>query len=289
MNKKTKISCIMTTFNKTQKTLVSVILPTYNWKPEWLSESIESVLNQTFKDFELIIINDASNNNIEETILKYRDKDPRIVYLKNEKNLKLVKTLNRGIEHSKWKYIARIDDDDIWINKDKLEKQVNFMEDNEDYWLCWTEKIVVINEQWKQINVVKNRTSDNDIRNHILQSNQFVHSSILIRKTILNNVWVYDPKYNKAEDYELWCRIWTKYKFTNLENIAIKYRINSKWVSMNNFYYQKRLSFKICLKYLKYYPNFIKAMILRIWDFMLPENLKNHLLKLIIKSWKINK
>ena len=289
MNKKTKISCIMTTFNKTQKTLVSVILPTYNWKPEWLSESIESVLNQTFKDFELIIINDASNNNIEETILKYRDKDPRIVYLKNEKNLKLVKTLNRGIEHSKWKYIARIDDDDIWINKDKLKKQVNFMEDNEDYWLCWTEKIVVINEQWKQINVVKNRTSDNDIRNHILQSNQFVHSSILIRKTILNNVWVYDPKYNKAEDYEVWCRIWTKYKFTNLENIAIKYRINSKWVSMNNFYYQKRLSFKICLKYLKYYPNFIKAMILRIWDFMLPENLKNHLLKLIIKSWKINK
>ena len=75
--------------------LVSVILPTYNGKSEWLSESIDSVLNQTFKDFELIIINDASTNGIEDTILKYKKKDSRIVYLKNEKNLKLTKTLNK--------------------------------------------------------------------------------------------------------------------------------------------------------------------------------------------------
>ena len=60
------------------KPIVSIILPTYNWKSEWLSKSIDSVLNQTFKDFELIIINDASTNNIEETILKYKDKDPMI-------------------------------------------------------------------------------------------------------------------------------------------------------------------------------------------------------------------
>ena len=264
-----------------EKPIVSVILPTYNWKSEWLSESIESVLNQTFKDFELIIINDASTNNIEETILKYKDKDQRVIYLKNEKNLKLVKTLNRGIEHSKWKYIARIDDDDIWGNKDKLEKQINFLENNPDYWLCWAGEIINILENWEISNKQELNLSDKDIRNNLLKGNQFVHSSIVIRKSALDELWLYNPKYNKAEDYELWCRIWTKYKFSNLKNIIIKYRINSNWICMKNSFFQKKLSLKICLKYKKFYPKFYKALFYRITtDFILPKRLLKYLLKL---------
>jgi glycosyltransferase involved in cell wall biosynthesis len=75
--------------------MVSIILPTYNWREEWIRKSIESVLNQTYKDFELIIINDASTNDIEKVIKEYEKKDDRIVYVKNEKNLKLTKTLNK--------------------------------------------------------------------------------------------------------------------------------------------------------------------------------------------------
>jgi len=248
---------------------VSIILPTYNWKSEWLSESIDSVLNQTFKDFELIIINDASTNNIEDTILKYEKQDPRIIYLKNEKNLQLTKTLNKWIEHAKWKYIARIDDDDIRVNRDKLEKQVKFMENNSDYWLCWAWIIINIDEGWKIINKIETRLSDSEIRNHFLQSNQFAHSSILIRKSILDEVWVYNPDYNKAEDYELWCRVWIKSKFVNLKDVELKYRINSNWVSMKNFFYQKKIALRICVKYRMYYPNFIRALILRLWDLIL--------------------
>ncbi len=249
--------------------LVSIILPTYNWKSEWLSESINSVLNQTFKDFELIIINDASTNDIEDTIQKYKKQDPRIVYLKNDKNLQLTKTLNKWIEHAKWKYIARIDDDDIRANRDKLEKQVKFMENNSDYWLCWAWIIINIDEGWKIINKIETRLSDSEIRNHFLQSNQFAHSSILMRKSILDEVWVYNPDYNKAEDYELWCRVWIKSKFVNLKDVELKYRINSNWVSMKNFFYQKKLTLRICVKYRMYYPNFIRALILRLWDLIL--------------------
>jgi glycosyltransferase involved in cell wall biosynthesis len=128
--------------------LVSVILPTYNWKDEWISKSIESVLNQTFKDFELIIINDFSTNDVEKVIKRFQKKDSRIVYLTNEENLKITKTLNRWLGVANWKYIARIDDDDIWNDNTKLEKQVNFMESYKDYWLCWAWKIIEINELW---------------------------------------------------------------------------------------------------------------------------------------------
>ena len=77
--------------------LVSIILPTYNGNKSRLSEDINSVLSQTFSDFELIIINDASTNNIETTILRYADQDPRIVYVKNDINLKLTATLNKAL------------------------------------------------------------------------------------------------------------------------------------------------------------------------------------------------
>ena len=264
--------------------VVSVILPTYNWKSERLSESIDSVLNQTFKDFELIIINDASTNDIEKTILEYVKKDKRIVYLKNEKNLQLTRTLNKWIEHAKWKYIARIDDDDIRMGKDKLEKQIKYMESNLDCWLCWAGEIINIDESWKTINKMQTRLSDDEIRNNILQANQFAHSSIMVRKSILGEEWVYDPKFNKAEDYELWCRIGIRCKFANLQSVWIKYRINSNWITRKNFNYQKKLTFKIFLKYRKKYPNFCKALILRVWDFILPEKLTKYILNVAKKS-----
>ncbi len=269
------------------KPLVSIILPTYNWKSEWLSESIDSVLSQTFKDFELIIINDASTNNIEDTILKYKNQDSRIIYLKNEKNLQLTRTLNKWIEYAKWKYIARIDDDDIRENKDKLEKQVKFMEENPSYWLCWASTIINIDESWKIINKIETRLSDSEIRNHLLQSNQFAHSSILMRKSSLNKVWKYNPVYNKAEDYELWCRIGTKTKFANLWDIKLKYRVNSNWICVKNSVFQKKLSLKICIKYHNYYPNFYKALVNRVIDILLPKWVIKYLVK--VKRFLLNK
>ena len=95
---------------------------------------------------------------------------------------------------------------------------------------------------------------------------------MLIRKSVLNEIWVYNPDYNKVEDYELWCRIGTKYKFANLWDIKLKYRVNSSWICVNNSVFQKKMSLKICFKYKKYYPKFLKSVLSRIAiDFMLPE------------------
>lgn len=234
--------------------LVSVILPTYNWKKEWLSEAIESVLYQTYENFEFIIINDASTNDIEKTILAYKEKDKRIIYVKNIENLKLTKTLNKWICISKWEYIARIDDDDIWRSKDKLKKQIDFMEKNKDYWLCGT-WLIIINELGKDIKEVHVRQWNNEIRKNLLMDSQFAHASILLRKNILEKTWLYNPERNFVEDYELRLRVGIFSKLYNITEPLISYRINSSWISQKNRKKQKKMSIALTKKYWKHYPN----------------------------------
>jgi len=263
------------------KPLVSIILSTYNGS-KYITDSIKSVLNQTYKNFEFIIINDFSNDSVEDIILNFQKKDNRIIYIKNKKNLKLTKSLNKWLKVAKWKYIARIDDDDIWF-PEKLEKQVNFIEKNKDYWLCWTSTII-INNYWKEIQKVKMRENNEEIKNNILKSNQFTHSSIIIRKSILDKVWwFYNEKYNWAEDYELWLRIWKISKFYNIPDFLVKYRWLDSSISRKKWFKQEILSFKIMLLYKKYYFNFYKAFILRLSSILIPQKIKKNILNIIKK------
>lgn len=255
-----------------QTSIVSIILPIYNSKEERLSEAITSILNQTFKNFELIIINDASTNNIEQTILELTKKDNRIIYVKNENTLKLTKTLNKWLSIANWKYIARIDDDDIRCDPQKLELQVDFMEKHKEYWLLWTNGIT-INPEWKELYKLIKPCSDEELRKKIIIWNRFIHSSIIMRKSSLNQVWwFYDESWDFVEDYELWLRLWRVSKIGNLSNISVKYRINDNWISMVNHRKQKFLTLKLLFKYYKYYPKtyMIYALIFKIWDLIIP-------------------
>lgn len=244
--------------------LVSIILSTYNWNHSWLSQAIDSVLTQSYKNFELIIINDFSTNDIEKTILEYEKEDPRIVYIKNEKNLRLTKSLNKGIELSKWEYIARIDDDDVWCDNEKLQKQVDFMENNPDYWLCGTQ-VIFIDENWKELERIKNPTENNDIKKSILFGCNFFHSSVIIRKKALDEVWVYSNDRDYSEDHELWLRIWTRYKLHNLDDFALLYRINQNGICFTNSFKQRKSGILLVYKYKKYYPNYFLAQFYSIW------------------------
>lgn len=235
--------------------LVSIILPTYNWNHNWFSESIDSVLSQSFTDFELIIINDCSTNDIEKTILEYKQKDDRIVYIKNEQNLRLTKTLNKWIDLAIWKYIARIDDDDIWCDKNKLKKQVEFMENNPDYWLCWT-NIILIDEEWKEIKKIYKYSSNKEIKKNMIYWTQFWHSSVLFRKDCIKKVWNYSEDWDYIEDHDLWSRIWIHYKLFNFDEYMMKYRVNNKWICNSNFNKQLIAFIKNTIRYKKYYKKY---------------------------------
>jgi len=257
---------------------VSIIMATYNGKKDLIWEAIKSVINQTYKDFELIIINDDSTNDVENTILEFQKEDNRIIYIKNIKNIKQSNSRNKWINISKWKYIAIIDDDDIWSDKDKLSKQIKYMDNNPKCWICWT-NMIIVNNNLEEIRKVRYNQSDNELRNDALRTNPMAHSSVVIRKEIIDKVWWYNNIYNLVEDYELILRIWKISNFHNIDSYSIKYRINPNSVSRKNKLKQKIKVFELMYKYRKEYPNYLKSMILRIWAWILPETIA-------IKFWK---
>lgn len=253
------------------KPVISVIMPSYKSKEKWLTESIESVLAQSYKNIELIIICDEPSKEVETLIQKYVKEDNRVKYVKNSKKFNIWKALNQWIFLSQGKYIARIDDDDIRDDTDKLKKQVEFMDNNPEYGVCWVSLMKCINEKWEVFNTIVYKSDDKDIKNTILQTCPLAHPSVLIRKSAFAKCWIYDPSCI-TEDYDLWCRIGRFYKICNVDS-WIKYRIHEKSLSnsKNKRTVIKKASFKVFWKYKMYYPNKIKGFITRTYFLLMPE------------------
>lgn len=199
--------------------LVSVVLSVYNGK-EYLDEAIESILNQSYKNIEFIIIDDGSSDKSLEIIGSYDDK--RIVVISRE-NRGLVSSLNEGIEIAKGEYIARMDADDISLAT-RIEEQVIFMERNLDVGICGT-GIIAFGEDIKERPWLLS-TADKTIKTELLFSSCFAHPTVMIKKElIVKNKLFYDEKFLHAEDFELWTRMAEYTKFANLKRALLKYRI----------------------------------------------------------------
>lgn len=203
------------------KPLISVVMPAYNAE-KYLYESIPSILNQTFKDFEFIIVNDCSTDNTKEIIEKFRKKDKRIILLNNKKNLKVPLTRSRGLKIAKGKYIAVMDADDIAI-KNRLEIQYNFMEKNKDIFLCGGSAIVM-DEEGKTIGIFKKVNNPKRVKKNLLKGNPMVHSTVMFRNT---GEYFYREKFEDADEYDIYLRVLSDgRKITNIPNFLVKFRLN---------------------------------------------------------------
>ncbi len=226
---------------------ISVLMPVYNPKEEYLRESIESILNQTYSDYEFIIINDSSTNNAKQVILSYDDS--RIKYFENEENLGLIKTLNRGLELVTGEYIARMDQDDISL-PERFAKQVDFLDNNKD--------IDVLGTWFKRFpkDIIMDLPSeDADIKEFFLFNNNAIgHPTVMIRKSTLDK---YDFKYNEehknAEDYGLWLNMMEKTKFANLPEVLLNYRLHENNISVASSKEQVDMAINLRLYYQKKY------------------------------------
>ena len=183
---------------------ISIIITTYD-RPQYLRGAIDSVLCQSFKDFELIIVNDDPRMGEADKIIDSY-KDSRIVYVKNKKNLAGAKSLNTGLRLAKGAYIAILDDDDVWNYSKKIEEQVRFLEYNPEYVLVGTNVIVVNYNNGKEITRTCFATADNELRRNIFSSNPFAHSSVMYRKDKALLVGGYDESLERGKDYDLWLR-----------------------------------------------------------------------------------
>lgn len=205
---------------------ISVLLPVFN-AAKTLKEAIKSILEQTYTNFELIIINDGSSDNSSE-IIKLFD-DNRIIYIENTENKGLIYTLNKGIAVSQGKYIARMDADDIAINT-RLEKQYNFLEKHTNIDLLGTGRIIFgENIKRKKQCFPEN---DLDIKAYQYMACPIIHPSVMIRReTLIKNNLRYNLQYRHMEDYKLWYDILKVGKAANLKEALIYYRVSKEQIS----------------------------------------------------------
>ena len=210
---------------------VSVLLSNYNGVKH-LDEAISSVLNQTYKDFEFIIIDDASTDSSKKIIESFHDKRMKKYYA--EKNRNIAYSLNLALSMASGEYIARIDSDDVW-ELNKLEIQVQYMENHSECGACFTKVNIideysniandVYDEYFQLFNSAENKSQREWLRFFFYQGNCLCHPSVVIRRNVLEHVGgYYHLAYVPAEDYELWTRIVMKYPIHILEEKLVRYR-----------------------------------------------------------------
>jgi len=234
---------------------VSILMPTYNGA-KYIAGAIESVLVQSYKDWELLIIVDGSSDNTVEIVNEYVAGDSRIKLIINDVNLRLPKTLNKGLALAHGKFIARIDDDDKWVCVDKLERQINFLEDNIDYGLVGTDFIIVKDEGETTF---KTKKTDIEIRNVILSYNPFCHSSIVFKNDQSHN-FNYNENLVYTEDWDLWLRIGQYYKMANLDFSGVRYLLRNGMSKKNTKFRQIKYHARIIKKYFTKYPHGLVAI-----------------------------
>jgi glycosyltransferase involved in cell wall biosynthesis len=232
--------------------LISVILATYNGS-KFISEAINSVLKQTYREFELIIVDDASVDDVGGVMATFCDS--RIKFNKNKEKIFLTKSLNWAIKMCSGKYIARIDDDDVWVDNEKLAKQVSFMENNKDVGLLGAQAMV-INENGQSLFQLNYPLTDELLRKFMLLRNQFVHSSVMLRVAAINKVGSYDERIKYGQDYEMWLRIGRQYKLANLPDVEVFLRRSSHTISNYNHFAQLKSLITTAYQYRSEYPNY---------------------------------
>lgn len=239
--------------------IVSIIMPAFNGA-RYLRDSIGSVLTQGFTDWELIIVNDASTDQTENIIREFAKVDSRIVYLKNETNQKLQRSLNRGLDASRGEFIARLDDDDVWMSPDKLSLQIRYMHEHRYCVLVGT-WVVFINKHGHEIGKYQRIVDDATIRSTLLRSNQFTHSSVLFRRDALERAGGhYDPALWYAEDLDLWLRLGEFGLFANIPEYVTGYRLTGHNVSTVKRQSQLYEVLKLIRKYSIRYPRSKRAL-----------------------------
>jgi glycosyltransferase involved in cell wall biosynthesis len=211
-----------------QTTKVSIVLPAYN-AMTYLPQAYQSALAQTFTDFEILIVNDGSSDNIEEWVAKITDS--RVRYIP-QKNQGAQGARNTGINNAKGEYVALLDADDLW-EATKLEKQVCLLDENPEVGLVDT-WIILIDREGNSKGWVHASTAEGQIWEEIIQEPTIIcGSSPMIRRQCFEKVGVFDPSLRYAGDWDLWIRIASRYSFALVKEPLVRYRLHPQNTSKN--------------------------------------------------------
>lgn len=201
---------------------VSVLMPVYNVKESYLREAIESILSQTFTDFEFLIVNDGSTTDVKRVILSYDDK--RIQYFENPTNKGIVYTRNRLFSESRGTYAALADADDIYLPH-RLQREVEFLDAHPDFMMVgsWFERI-------PEGRILKLPINPGIV--DLFIDNPFGQSTVMLRQELFGKYGLYyDIHFPFCEDYELWSRVVRQFKTANIPDVLVQYRNHQNGVT----------------------------------------------------------
>ncbi len=196
--------------------LVSIVLPIYNGE-KYMRLSIESIINQTYKNWELIIIDDCSTDDTAKIANEYVEKDERIKYYKNEVNLRLPKGLNKGFSLSKGCYLTWTSDDNLYL-PNAIEKMVKTLQNQQtDFVFADCD---IIDENGKIIEIIK---APKDYKSSIIGGN-YVGACFMYTRKVYNTIGDYNPKNFLVEDYDYWLKIFARFEISNIPEVLYQYR-----------------------------------------------------------------
>lgn len=253
----------MTNKKSSNQPRVSVLTPIYNTNSEHLHQCIEGILNQTYTDFEFLILNDSPDNKeIEKIVKDYAKKDKRVKYYKNEKNLGISDSRNKLLDMAKGEYIAVCDHDDISL-PDRFEQQVEYL-DKHPYigvvsgWMEYFENNKRTNRYWKTLKL------DMDIKQALTQDCAVIHPAAMIKRSVLiDNCIRYESKYSPCEDYRLWTQLIEKTCFYNIQKLLLLYRYHDNRTSIvqkeKMSVMSRVISYQTRDKFPSYYKDFYKS------------------------------
>ena len=204
---------------------LSVVMSCYNAQGT-VQKAIDSIVNQSFTEFEFIIIDDASSDNTLEILSQYQKQDKRITILTNESNQGLSYSLNRGIQQARTPIIARMDADDISYSS-RLQFQYDFMQDHPEVDILGT-AVRYVDKSNKPVKTMSLPSEDRDIKKRVFRKTLVFHPTVMIRKEVYEQHGYYDPELRWAEDADLWYRLYDKVIFHNLSDVLLDYTIKSK-------------------------------------------------------------
>jgi glycosyltransferase involved in cell wall biosynthesis len=228
----------------TDTPLISVVMPVYNGE-RFLTEAIDSILNQTCRDFEFIIIDDGSTDNTSVILEQHSKKDKRITWHREDKNEGIVAALNTGLDLACGKYIARMDQDDISL-PERLDKQVGYLEEHPEIGLLGGQICFLDQNGYRIPTIVSYPSDDLSIRWTALFYNPFAHPAIIFRRELVTeHALSYDPEFQKVEDYYLWSQMLRYTSAANLDDVLLLYRMHPESMSQVNREPQRNLALKI--------------------------------------------
>lgn len=232
------------------KASISVLMSVYNEPIIWIEKAIDSVLCQTFVDFEFIIVNDKPDRHENRVLLKtYEHKDARVRIIENEENIGLTKSLNKGLKLAKGKYIARMDADDISI-PNRLQQQYEYMEENSDCLLLGA-NVDLIDENDNILNKICYPIDHDSLVKRLILKNCFAHPVLFYRKSIMDihNIR-YSEKFRYSQDYDFVTRVVGVGKSASINTSLLRYRKSSQQVGQLRIKEQDRFANQIRRSYI---------------------------------------